>query len=318
MGRCRALLSAALLAVVAMPLVAGCSAPAPLTLGVAADEPGALDDFRATAGAPAGIYQWFQAWEGAPPFDAERAEAATRRGALPLLTWEPWAPGAGAEQPDYALDRIAAGAHDEYVAAFARQVRDWGRPVALRFLHELNAPFYPWGAGVNGNRPADAVAAFTHVRQVFEREGARRVVWVWCVNVPAPGYAAIEPLFPGDHVVDWVAVDGYNGGSALPWGGWRTPEQLFGGTLDALARLSDRPVAITEVGSAEQGGDKAEWITGLFGLVAERDVRVLVWFDYVKEADWRIASSSSSAMAFRGAATAPGRLGPPPLPGRIR
>jgi hypothetical protein len=294
----------------------GCAGPQPLALGVVADDPAAgLPSFAATAGAPAAVYGWYQAWQGSPPFDAARATAAADRGALPMLTWEPWDPAAGAHQPAYALARIADGSYDGYVAAFARQVRDWGRPLALRFLHELNADTYPWGAPVNGNRAADAVAAFRHVREVFRQQGADRVSWVWCVNVPAPGYAPIEPLYPGDDAVDWVAVDGYNGGTALPWGGWREPEAVFGPTLRALHDLSDRPLAITEVGSVEQGGDKAAWVRRLFDLALDRHVRVLVWFDLAKEADWRIASSPASAAAFRAEATVPGRLGSPPSRG---
>lgn len=42
---------------------------------------------------------------------------------------------------------------------------------------ELNAPFYPWGAGVNGNTPSDAVRAWDRVRQVFTAHGANNVTW---------------------------------------------------------------------------------------------------------------------------------------------
>jgi hypothetical protein len=295
-------------------LAAGCSSAQPLTLGVAADQVAAIDSFARSAAAPVGAYEWYQAWAGEPSFDAGRASAAADRGALPVLTWEPWAPGAGVQQPAYALARIADGSHDAYVARFAREVRGWGGRVAVRFLHELNAPHYPWSVGVNGNTSAAAVAAWNHVRAVFEREGARNVVWVWCVNVNAPGTTPYAPIYPGDRAVDWVAVDGYNGGTALPWGGWRSPRQVFGSSLDDLEDLSDRPLAITEVGSAEQGGDKAAWVDDLFRLAVDRRVRVLIWFEYAKEADWRIASSPRSADAFRRAAAVPGRLGPPPLP----
>jgi mannan endo-1,4-beta-mannosidase len=131
--------------------------------------------------------------------------------------------------------------------------------------------------------------------------------------VHAPGYADYAPLYPGDRAVDWVAVDGYNGGDALPWGGWRSPEEVFGDSLADLQDLTDRPLAITEVASAEQGGDKAAWIADLFGLALRRGIRVLIWFDYQKETDWRVQSSPTSAAAFRREATVPGRLGPPPL-----
>ncbi|MGY1605141.1 glycoside hydrolase family 26 protein [Geodermatophilus sp. SYSU D00815] len=310
MGR-RGLLVAAVVSLLVLPQP-GCGSPQPLTLGVAAEDPAALDSFARATGVRAGVHVWYQAWHGTPAFDAARASAVADRGALPLLTWEPWDPAAGVEQPAYTLARIADGAFDAYVAAFARQVRDWGRPLALRFLHELNATHYPWGAGVNGNSAETAVAAYRHVREVFRREGADLVTWVWCVNVPARGYAAIPPLYPGDDDVDWVAVDGYNGGTALPWGGWRDPEELFGATLELLDELSDRPLAITEVASAEAGGDKAAWIRDLFDLALDRGVRVLVWFDLAKETDWRISSSPQAAEAFRDEAAEPGRLGPPP------
>ncbi len=301
-------------ALVAIMAATGCSGPQSLTLGVAADDVRTVDSFAAATGAPVGVYQWYQGWAGTPDFDTARAAAADARGALPLLTWEPWTPGAGAQQPEYALARIADGTHDAYITAFARQVHIWGGELALRFLHEVNAPFYPWGAGVNGNTPAAAVAAWTHVREIFEREGADNVIWVWCVNVHEPGFADYASLYPGDEAVDWVAVDGYNGGDALPWGGWRTPRDLFGRSVADLHALTDRPLAITETASAEQGGDKAEWIRQLFDLAVRERIHVLVWFEYAKETDWRVESSPTAVDAFRQEAAVPQRLGPAPRP----
>jgi beta-mannanase len=281
-------------------LVPTCSStPEPLALGLAADDVREVDDFARTTGASVSMYEWFQTWEGQAPFDAARAEAAAGRGALPVLTWEPWSPGAGVDQPAYSLARIADGTHDAYIAAFARQVRQWGGRLGIRFLHELNASHYPWGAGVNGNTPARAVAAWEHVRRVFEAEGVVDAVWIWCVNVHAEGTAPFAELYPGDDAVDWVALDGYNGGTALPWGGWRTPREVFGASLDDLHDLSQRPVLITEVGSAEEGGSKAEWIRALFDLAVQERVRGLIWFQYDKETDWRVQSTPSAAAAFR-------------------
>jgi hypothetical protein len=297
-----------------LPVLVACAHRAPLAVGLAADEPAGIDSFATTTGSRPAVYEWYQDWASAPDFDATRASAAAARGALPVLTWEPWAAGSGAQQPRYALARIADGEYDAAITGFARQVRDWGGRLGLRFLHELNAPFYPWGAGVNGNSPADAVAAWRHVRSIFDQVGAHGVVWIWCVNVQAPGYADYSSLYPGDDAVDWVALDGYNGGTALPWGGWRTPAEVFGPSLDELRRLSRHPVAITEVASAEQGGDKAAWIHQLFDLAGEEGVRVLVWFDHDKETDWRVTSSPAAAASMRRELAIPGRLGPPPLP----
>src|SRR5664280_1195181 len=285
---------------------------APLTVGVAADHVTDLDRFARTTGAQIGIYEWYQAWEGAPPFDAARASSAVGRSALPMLTWEPWAPGGGSAQPRYALARIADGSYDPYISDFAGQVRAWGGVIALRFAHELNGNWYPWGSGVNGNTAEEAVAAWNHVRAVFAAQRTSNVLWVWCVNVQGAGAAALKSLYPGDGAVDWVALDGYNGGTALPWGGWLTPTQIFGSTLRAVRQLTRHPVVISEVASAEQGGDKAAWIQALFTLARKARVRAVIWFEYNKETDWRLLSNSHAADAFRQQVTARGRLGPPP------
>lgn len=277
----------------------------PLSLGVAADSVADVGAFSAAVSAPVSIYEWYQAWEGQPQFDSARATAAASAGALPMLTWEPWAPSQGTDQPKYALARIAAGDYDTYIASFARQVRTWGGTLALRFAHEMNGNWYPWGDNVNGNKPQDAIDAWKHVRKIFTEQGAKSVVWVWCVNAARPGTQdAYASLYPGDAQVDVVALDGYNGGTALPWGGWLTPTQIFGHSLQEMNKLTHRPLIIAETGSAEQGGDKAAWITALFKLVqANPQIRALVWFDYLKEADWRITSSKAATAAFRQAAS---------------
>jgi hypothetical protein len=68
--------------------------------------------------------------------------------------------------------------------------------------------------------------------------------------------------------------------------------------VDDLRALSARPILIGEVGSAEQGGDKAEWITQLFGYARDTGLLGFVWFDEDKETVWRIASSPAVAAAF--------------------
>jgi beta-mannanase len=236
---------------------------------------------------------------------------------VPMVTWEPWDPERGVDQPDYALARVVAGDHDDYIASYARQVRQWGGMLALRFAHELNAPIYPWSVGLNGNTEQDALDAWRHVQQVFAAEGAD-VVWVWAVNVSGEETVPYESFFPGDDDVDWVGLDGYNGGDALPWGGWRSPEELLGPDVDRLQELSDRPVVLTEVGSAEAGGDKAGWISELFEFCREAGVAGLVWFDYVKETDWRVNSSPEAAAAFRRAAGEAELAPSPELPERLR
>jgi beta-mannanase len=273
----------------------GRTAPA-VALGVATEEAAQARRFAAAVGAPVLVDVWFQAWSGRRAFDAARAAAAAERGALPVVTWEPWAPGRGARQPRYALRRIADGAHDAVLRRFGRQVAAYAGPVAVRFAHELNASHYPWSLGIGGTA-ADAVAAWRHVHRVVTAAGAEQVSWVWCVD--ASGRRPVRPCYPGDDVVDAVAVDGYNAGAALDRGGWRAPEELFGPALDDLAATTDRPVLIGETACTDRGGDRPGWITELFALARAREVRAVVWFEVAKEADWTVGGSPAALAALR-------------------
>ena len=60
-----------------------------------------------------------------------------------------------------------------------------------------------------------------------------------------------------------TGLDGYNGGTMLPWGGWLSVEQIFGPSLTVIRALaSQKPIMIAETGCVEGGGDKAAWIRG--------------------------------------------------------
>ncbi len=217
------------------PAAAAVPSPRPAFGAVTADLP-ALGALERAVGQPVASYTFYRAWQSTPDFPAALAAQVRRRGALPVLTWEPWDTTAGVDQPRYALRQIAGGAFDAYVTRWARQVRAFGQPVAIRFGHEMNGTWYPWAAGVNGNSAADYVAAYRHVHDLFDAAGATRVTWVWNPNVTGGGAASLAPLYPGDAYVDQVGLDGYNAGTALPWGGWVSPQQVFGSSLRAVAR----------------------------------------------------------------------------------
>jgi hypothetical protein len=86
----------------------------------------------------------------------------------------------------------------------------------------------------------------------------------------------------------------------LPWTSWTDPSSLFGPGLAQLRHLAPgKPVIIAETACTEVGGSKPRWIGSLVSYLAmQPDVVGFVWFDYDKETDWRIESSSSSADAL--------------------
>ncbi|MBT2551334.1 glycoside hydrolase family 26 protein [Arthrobacter sp. ISL-65] len=233
--------------------------------------------------------------------------AVNARGASSLVTWEPWLwSGNGANQPAYALDRITAGDFDTYIRQWGTALASWGKPVMLRFAHEMNGNWYPWAEAANGNGAGDYVAAWRHVHDVVASTGATNVQWVWAPNVPYWGSTPLTGLYPGAAYVDVVALDGYNWGTSQSWSAWTSPSALLGEGLTALRGLAPgKPIVISETASAEAGGSKATWNSDLVSyLAAQPDVTGFVWFHHNKEVDWRINSSTSSTNALKGALAA--------------
>ena len=263
-----------------------------------------LDQAASLAGEVPSVILSYKDFNQDPP--VPELDAAHSRGAMTLLTWEPWSWGGGTEQPAYALDRVTAGDFDPYLRQWGAALASWGHPVMLRFGHEMNGNWYPWSEGVNGNSPGDYAAAWRHVHAVVAGTGAANITWVWNPNVPYWGSTPLDGLYPGPGYVDAVALDGYNWGTSAAWSSWISPVDLFGPGLAELRRLAPgKQVLIAETSSAEQGGSKADWNTGLISyLAAQPDVTAVVWFNFNKETDWRINSSASSATALAAALAA--------------
>jgi hypothetical protein len=316
--RCRAAIAlmgvvVAVLGVPSAPASAGRSADDPLrakqrSLGlVVADAPTVLSEARSIAnraGVDLDELTFYVAWSRGGDFPAAHASRITSAGAVPELTWEPWDPARGVDQPAYALDRIAAGRHDAYLKRWAAQVRAWEKPLVIRFAHEMNGDWYPWAEGVNGNRAGDHAAAWRHVVGVFRRAGVTNVTWSWSANVPYPGSTPMAGLYPGDSYVDRVGLDGYNWGTTQAWSSWQSFGDLFGPGLAELRAISSRPVHIDETAAPEDaGGDKAAWTTDMWEwLDAHPEVRGVTWFSLSKEVDWRVDSSRAALAAWgRGA-----------------
>lgn len=260
-----------------------------------------LDEVAVLAGeAPSSVlfYEDF-----AQPAPITELNAVRARGAVPLVTWEPWLWGGGVDQPAYSLDRISAGAFDSYIAQWGQALAAWGYPVQLRFAHEMNGNWYPWAEGVNGNQAGDYAQAWRHVHDVVAAQGASNVTWVWSPNVPYYGSTDLAGLYPGAGYVDVVALDGYNWGTSASWSAWISPQDLFGPGIAQLRALAPGvPILVAETASSELGGDKAAWNSALVSyLAAQPDVMGFVWFHMQKETDWRINSSASSATAFKNA-----------------
>jgi beta-mannanase len=247
------------------------------------------------------VLHFYEAWEWKRPLPVDLLAKIDERGALAEITWEPWDPRIGRTQPKYTLDEITSGAYDAYITTWARGAASYGQPLLLRFAHEMNGTWYPWSARANGGSSTAFVNAWRHVHDLFAQAGASNVRWVWCPNITTRLPTSLDSVYPGDSYVDIIAIDGYNGGSELPsMGGWQTPKQVFGSTLEAATRLAPtKPLWINEVGSSEYGGNKAQWSSELFRYLKTTPVTAVIWFNIAPDGrpDWRLDSSPASQAA---------------------
>ena len=288
------------------------------SLGSAPWSTAALHAFERDAGKNVSIIHWGEAWYAngtGQPFWSVNANEARSVGAIPLIDWGSW-DSANLGLPDqaaFSLSAIIDGTYDTYITAWAKAAKAWGHPFFLRFDWEMNGNWFPWGAGVNGNTsPAEYVAAWRHVHDIFTAVGAANVNWVWCPDIIKPGGTPLAEFYPGNKYVDWIAMDGYNEGTGQG-GTWQTFDQVFGYTYDQLRALAPgKPIMIAETASDESGGSKAAWITdALTTQIPENfpDVKALVWFNWdVQGYDWDIESSPGAQAAFTSGIAAPNYL----------
>lgn len=205
-----------------------------------------IQSFERTAGKPHALYLHFlqfpnaegqfgtwendaNGWVSASQF----AAATQRTGATPILTLEPM-------RPQMFLDWKPGSASYEATRNFAQAAGKWGKPVFIRFAHEMNGSWYPWAEWIDQNRNMnrdpgedtgftadDYREAYRNVAKMF-RQYAPNAALVWCPNSGLLGGGkrdVFRPWYPGDDLVDWVALDIYERGWNMPapgahlWGG---------------------------------------------------------------------------------------------------
>lgn len=234
-------------------------------------------------------------------------------GNVPMVTWEP---ATGTTTPADIEVRIARGDYDSYITTWAGRMKTFlsgvdgvygtadDRRVYLRFAHEMNGDWYPWGATAGNNRPTDYIAMWQRVKGRFDAQGidATRLQWVWCVNHDDVGIATAEQFYPGDAYVSWVAIDGYNWGTSQSWSSWKGPAETYGNMLARVRALTTKPVAISEFASSTAGNGvsgKSQWIGDTFAYAAGQGVRMVVWFNEDKETDWAVFGGTGGDTVFK-------------------
>jgi mannan endo-1,4-beta-mannosidase len=245
-----------------------------------------LAEFSQATGVSPKVVVYYSAWDEV--FKTGFADAALKHGSTVFVKMQP---------NGVALASIAAGSSDVYLRAYARAVRAFGHRVIISFAHEMNGDWYPWGT--NDTTPADFVAAWRHVVQVFRDAGATNVTWVWTVNSIDGAEGNLVRWWPGSSWVSWVGVDGYFNRPNLSYA------SEFGSTISQIRSFSSAPVVIAETAVA-MTPDRDQQITGLFDGARADHVADLIWFDVdsangAGHEDWRLEGDSAALSTFTAA-----------------
>lgn len=163
-------------------------------------------------------------------------------------------------EPHEGLDAVTEELADE-LATLLDGFNGDGVPVIVRFAHEMNGSWYPWG-----QQPQAYRTAFRRVADAIHRSAPGSAT-MWAPNYgggypfsggaheAVPGSSdhreldtngdgevdgrddSYAPYYPGDDAVDWVGMTLYHWGNSYPWGANVLPEQ--GKLLEQLTGTYD-------------------------------------------------------------------------------
>ncbi|GGM05410.1 glycoside hydrolase family 26 protein [Dactylosporangium sucinum] len=254
-------------------------------------DPASIETIATATGCRPGWVEVFSAVTGG----VSAAQLAALPG-VPLLALEPWQDGK-VNDPRWTLASTINGAHDAEYRRIAAEIRAYGKPLLLRFAHEMNGAWYPWGP-VGKNTPAQYREAWRHVVRLFDEAGATNALWVWSPNIVRGAVRTpIREFYPGDDVVDFVGLTGYGEFEA-------NPDATYKSTLDQLDSFTSKPLILTEVG-VRPSKAKTGWLTA-FGpwLRAHPRIAGFVWSmrppGQGSRYDWRYDDSPANLAAFTG------------------
>jgi hypothetical protein len=192
---------------------------------------------------------------------------------------------------------ITSGRHDELIRAQARRVRAAGVPILLRFRWEMDRPNLRatmWSA-------ADFVAAWRHVRRIFDEEKARNASWVWCPTAEGFARGDAPDFYPGDDAVDWTCVDVYAASDFRPL------RELMAPFLRWAAERR-KPIIVGEFGVAREWGSaaRAAWLRDAAVLFkANPQIKAVSYFESDPEGNtgpkqqFRLADDPAAFAEFR-------------------
>lgn len=176
----------------------------------------------------------------------------------------------------------------DQIAAALLTLQNNGVVVLWRPFHEMNGPWFWWGA-----QPQDQfIQLWRDEYDYFAQKGLTNLLWIYSPNIPWDQWAIrADYFYPGDNYVDVVALDKYMKISeTAPQLGWGSTEAQDG--YQQLAQFN-KPMMLAEFGPVPASGDGANSKSFNWGTLPEdlhtrypRIVAFIAW-EYV----WQIGRS---------------------------
>ncbi len=232
-------------------------------------------------------------------------------------------------EPYPIIEHIRRGDYDADIDLWLRQIKTYvaaGRKCVIVPYPEMNGIWVNYGPDKNNFNVQSSVDIYRRFVKRGKELGLTgdKVLWCWAPN--DIGWGATKNYWPGDDFVDIV------GGSAYNWGGmtsaddslWETPKQIIDPYIEMVRKVTNKPIIITQTGSASGDRRTLQWLDDLVDYAATADIEGFIWFsidefDYQPgPADFNVRVSSMDEARpdywFEKADVAPPETLPPILP----
>jgi cellulose synthase/poly-beta-1,6-N-acetylglucosamine synthase-like glycosyltransferase len=252
------------------------------------------------------LAMYYQDWGKNSGFNTKYMKRISDKGAVPIVTWEPWESEAEINNSINMYGNpqrlILSGAYDEHIKLWARGAKAYKKPFFLRFAHEMNGNWYPWGN--HDEHSAELYRQmWIYVHNIFDDVGADNVIWVWSPN-NTNQYGVTEGVtdyYPGDEYVDWTGFSGFNWGISHKNNVWKDFDVITFEIYSVLDKLG-KPIMSAETSSVSYGGDKTGWFYKTLGTHVPQmpKIKAVVLFNQnFNRADFKLDSGMDSQIMIK-------------------
>jgi beta-mannanase len=197
------------------------------------------------------------------------------KGSVPIINWQPVNSAAKWDR-SFSYKKISSGRHDPYIKAFAQQVNEYGGRVLIRFAHEFDGSWYPWGVGSGENSFTWFKKAWGRIWKIFRDPSAglaKQARFVWSPQ-GSKSRDWMAKAFPNKSYVDYLGFTAFNW-VTYKRTQWYSLARIVTHRMSLFKDLPPKRVIVTETGTDYRRGSKAAWLKDGYAAVYTRWPRIV-------------------------------------------